>query len=211
MKLGQLIEYNKRNIFLEKLCRKWSRKTSSRPLLFKKNALHEVKASDLQLSFNIFRLPWTWDTIRKMFVMLHCINWTSFIFWLPLLLKILGNMCIIIFCSPGCDAIKFEISLIYQVVLLHDQKLKTKIWVSWEQKELLRWNEKCFSSFLKVFQLLKVIPDLKSAFKKIKWAANMFSASSLFHFAKCVYCEKVLLSFVHWYITFILLPTFILF
>ena len=111
MKLGQLIEYNKRNIFLEKLCRKWSRKTSSRPLLFKKNALHEVKASDLQLSFNIFRLPWTWDTIRKMFVMVHCINWTSFIVWLPLLLKILGNMCIIIFCSPGCDAIKFEISL----------------------------------------------------------------------------------------------------
>ena len=29
---GQLIEYNKRNIFLQKLCGKWGRETSSRPL-----------------------------------------------------------------------------------------------------------------------------------------------------------------------------------
>ena len=37
MKLNQWIEYNKRNIFLQKLCRKWVWETSSRPLLiFKK-------------------------------------------------------------------------------------------------------------------------------------------------------------------------------
>ena len=30
MELGQLIEYNKINIFLQKLCRKWGRETSSR-------------------------------------------------------------------------------------------------------------------------------------------------------------------------------------
>ena len=36
MKFGQLIEYNKRNIFLQKLCRKWGRETSSRPLYFLK-------------------------------------------------------------------------------------------------------------------------------------------------------------------------------
>ena len=34
MKFGQLIEHNKRNIFLQKLCGKWDRETSSRPLLF---------------------------------------------------------------------------------------------------------------------------------------------------------------------------------
>ena len=34
MKFGQLIEYNKQNIFLQKLCRKWGKETSSRPLLF---------------------------------------------------------------------------------------------------------------------------------------------------------------------------------
>ena len=34
MKFGQLIEYNKRNIFLQKVCRKWGKKTSSKPLSF---------------------------------------------------------------------------------------------------------------------------------------------------------------------------------
>ena len=33
MKFGQLVDYNKRNIFLQKLCRKWGKETSSRPLL----------------------------------------------------------------------------------------------------------------------------------------------------------------------------------
>ena len=32
IKLGQLIEYNKRNIFLQKLCGKWGRETSPKPL-----------------------------------------------------------------------------------------------------------------------------------------------------------------------------------
>ena len=34
MEFGQLIEYNKKNIFLPKWCRKWVKETSSRPLLF---------------------------------------------------------------------------------------------------------------------------------------------------------------------------------
>ena len=32
MKYGNSIEYNKRNIFLQKLCRKWGKETSSKPL-----------------------------------------------------------------------------------------------------------------------------------------------------------------------------------
>ena len=39
MKFGQLIEYNKRNIFLQKLCRKWGKETSLRPLFLKKKNL----------------------------------------------------------------------------------------------------------------------------------------------------------------------------
>ena len=31
MKLGQFIDYNMRNTFLRKLCRKWGKETSSRP------------------------------------------------------------------------------------------------------------------------------------------------------------------------------------
>ena len=34
LKLDHLIKYNKRNIFLQKLCRKWGRDTSSRPFIF---------------------------------------------------------------------------------------------------------------------------------------------------------------------------------
>ena len=57
MKFGQLIEYSKINIFLQKLCRKWGKQTSSKRFFFfffKKEAQYEVKASGLQLSFNIF-------------------------------------------------------------------------------------------------------------------------------------------------------------
>ena len=32
MKFGQLMEYNKRNYFLQKLCRKWGKETSPKPL-----------------------------------------------------------------------------------------------------------------------------------------------------------------------------------
>ena len=54
MKFGQAMEDNKRNIFLQISCRKWVKETSSRPLFVFKKALNEVKASGLQLSFNIF-------------------------------------------------------------------------------------------------------------------------------------------------------------
>ena len=53
IKFGQLIEYNKRNIFLQKSCRKRGIETSSTPPFFKKS-LNAVKASGLQLTFNIF-------------------------------------------------------------------------------------------------------------------------------------------------------------
>ena len=36
MKFGQLIKYNVRNVFLQKLCRKWDRNTSSKSIFFKK-------------------------------------------------------------------------------------------------------------------------------------------------------------------------------
>ena len=50
-----------------------------------------------------------------MFLMLYSIDWPNFIVWLPLLLEILGNICIAIVCFPGCDVINFEISLIFLI------------------------------------------------------------------------------------------------
>ena len=55
MKFGQSIEYRKRNISLKNHAEnKVGNLVPDFLLLFKK-ALHEVKASGLQLSFNVFR------------------------------------------------------------------------------------------------------------------------------------------------------------
>ena len=44
---------------------------------------------------------------------------------------------------------------------LYDQKVKTKIWLSCKQKELLRCYNKYLSLFLKGFQLHRVVSDLR--------------------------------------------------
>ena len=64
------------------------------------------------------------DFSIKMFLVLYSINWPNFIAWLPLLLDILGNMCIAIICFPGCDVMDFEINIIFRIepFFLHDQK-----------------------------------------------------------------------------------------
>ena len=46
---------------------------------------------------------------------------------------------------------KFLKLTLYEAVFLHDQKVKIKIYISWERKELLSWNKKHFSSFLIIF------------------------------------------------------------
>ena len=55
------------------------------------------------------------DFWRKMFLLLHFINWPNFIAWLLLLREVLTNMCIVIVWWPDCDVINFEINLIFLV------------------------------------------------------------------------------------------------
>ena len=55
MKLGQLIEYKKKNIFLQKFEENKARREVPDLFLFLKNVQYEVKASGVQLSFNIFQ------------------------------------------------------------------------------------------------------------------------------------------------------------
>ena len=52
----------------------------------------------------------------------------NFIAWLLLILEILANMYIAIFCYPGQDVMDFEINLIFLIELffLYDQKFMTK-------------------------------------------------------------------------------------
>ena len=53
------------------------------------------------------------------------------------------------------------VTLEHQVVFLYDQNVKTKLSISWRQKQLLRWNKKHFSSFLKSYHLPKLVSDLR--------------------------------------------------
>ena len=55
MKLGQLIECNKRNIFFKNYAENEPRRLVPDLFLFLKKGSYKVKASGLQLSFNIFR------------------------------------------------------------------------------------------------------------------------------------------------------------
>ena len=50
----------------------------------------------------VFSPNFVYDFLRKMFLMLYYINWPNFLVWLPLLPEMLGNMCIVIVCFPGC-------------------------------------------------------------------------------------------------------------
>ena len=82
MKLDQLIEYNKRNIFLQTSCIKPGSETSSRPLYFLKN-LYEVKTSGqylliaLNLACNKNKLYETLDMLktRDMLKIILCIKY----------------------------------------------------------------------------------------------------------------------------------------
>ena len=84
----------------------------------------------------------------KIFFMLYSNNWPNFIAWLHLLLKILGNICIGIFHSPVCGAIDLKTSLgfITKPFSYMIKKILKKI-IS--EGEILTWNEKNFSLFLK--------------------------------------------------------------
>ena len=98
-----------------------------------------------------------------MLLKLYSINWPSFIVWLPLLLEIFGNMCIAIVCWPDCDVINFKTNLTFLIkpFLYMTKNARQKLKISWERKELLRWNKKHFLLFLSNFQLPKILSDIR--------------------------------------------------
>ena len=89
------------------------------------------------------------DFSRKVFLMLHSINWSNLIVWLPLLHEILDNMCIAILCFPDCDVINFEIKRSFQWSRFSAwPKSKDKNLNILRTKRDSRRNKKHFSSFL---------------------------------------------------------------
>ena len=82
--------------------------------------------------------------LKKEFRLIYFIYWPNLIAWLPFLREILGNMCIVIVCKPGCDVIHFEISLIFLI--------KPLLYMNKESRQKLKYleNEKSFRDEIKI-------------------------------------------------------------
>ena len=69
------------------------------------------------------------------------INWPNFIVWLPLLLEILGGMCIKIICERGCNVIKFKINLIFLIKPFRYMTKKSRQKLKYLENERSFWGE----------------------------------------------------------------------
>ena len=140
---------------------------------FQNNKRHEVEHEVKQGHYK--KLLWSSTRIslphvlhdfwRKLFLWLYSIN---FIAWLPkgrhwaiYMLQLLTRL----WRHKFWNYFIFLIKLFF----LHDQKVKTKIEMSWKWKELLRWNGKHFSSIFKGFQLIKIVSNVTLPFSYIRY------------------------------------------
>ena len=106
------IEHIKSLICLFTVCHRTILKRSCRPLtstLYKAFLKKNKKSFGTSLRTSRASLPTSFHSLhdfwRKIFFFLYsiaCITWPNFIVWLPLLLEILDNMCIVFVCYPGC-------------------------------------------------------------------------------------------------------------
>ena len=118
----------------------------------------------LEKSMGIVIPPSTeYDSLRKMFNMLHSINWSDFIVWLPLLLEMLGNMFVVIVCFPGCDVVIFEINLVSNQAVFTWPKNQDKNLNILGGKELLKWDKKLFFIIFKGLSVAKNCLRFESA------------------------------------------------
>ena len=77
---------------------------------------------------------------------------SCYIAWLPLLREILGNMCIVIACLPGCDVINFEINLIVLIkpfFVYKTKKSRQNFKISWVKDEV----KSIFHHFWRTFKV----------------------------------------------------------
>ena len=136
MKFGQLVKYNMKNIFLEKLFTKCGGETITRPFSKIENISESIAKSYMQFVYIVCQVescqnsrPLAFTSYKSPYLILfYLINWLNFIVWLPLIRGMLGKICVIIVYQPGCEVIIFEINLIFLIrsFFLHDQKFKTK-------------------------------------------------------------------------------------
>ena len=111
-------------------------------------------------SFSTTFSHFVYNFSRKMFLMLYTNKWPNKILWLPWLFEILGNCVLQLFVNQAVTSEILELTLSFYSTWLKSQE---KNEISWEGKELLRWNKKRSLSFLKDFLLLKTLSDMIKA------------------------------------------------
>ena len=134
MKLGQLIWYDMRSTFLEKSCTKCGRENFPDPFLKNQNwaflTLHSINPLSVSVAVIYKPVNWFAQQINSLVSIWgqqwHLMtNWPHFIGWLPLLLEILGNICVVIICFPIYDVKDSEIKLSFLIKLF--SKMAKKI------------------------------------------------------------------------------------
>ena len=65
---------------------------------------------------------------EEKYLPLYFSNWPKSISWLPVILEILGNMCIVIICCQVCEVLNFEnnFNLLIKLFLYITKKSKQK-------------------------------------------------------------------------------------
>ena len=106
----------------------------------------------------------------KMSLMLHSINWSNFIVWLPLLLDMFTSQYMYYNCFPGCDVINFEINIIFLIKQsLYMTKSQDKNINILKTKQAFKMKKKTFSIIFKGLSAATIVSDLivhLSAYKK---------------------------------------------
>ena len=172
MKFLQLIENNIRNIFIRKLYAKFEDKLIPDPFLKNENWAYLSLDQQSEILYSIFLLYIQVEDYRNilkltswplaftsyqaflknkkrsetnLFVFFPTLLLKSNISHVILLLEILGYSCITYF--PVDEFINFEINISFLIKSLSymTKKVGTKLWISEERKELLRWKKKHFS------------------------------------------------------------------
>ena len=120
---------------------------------------------------------------EKMFLLLYSINWPNLTVWLSLLLEILGNMCKGIVCFLVCDVINFEINLLFLISHFSTwPKCQDKIKISWERKDVLSWNKKHFTWFVKTFLILESV-SLRNNWISLECLIYRLSRNHIYYWA----------------------------
>ena len=86
------------------------------------------------------------------------------IIWLPILLEVLGNMFIAIVCFAGCEAINFEINLIFLIKAIHYITKKSRQKYLETKKSFWGEIKSIFHHFWKAFSCNKLSQTWECAF-----------------------------------------------